>query len=300
MNEENVRRIRYSTYYLDMDTYAVIDCDDVFTEITGYTKQDIRTNSMNQWDFLFPEDIDAYQTNVIDNLDSHGEAFVEHRVKRKDGKGVFVFSFGHPFFDNNLLKKVWKVRIIDMSDSNTMHLQLEKAIRTNNKELENYRHAASIDDMTGLLRRNVFEEQVEKLLEKRGRYAFMMIDIDSFKHINDNYGHLTGDRVIGELSKLLCKNVRDVDLVCRMGGDEFAIFLNDINNMNWAAMVADRIIKELQQLQFAEMPGKMVSISIGIKVSDKGMNTNFDKMYGAADAALYQAKKNGKGRYVLA
>lgn len=290
MDSKYVKRIKYATYYIAQDGNTILNCDEIFTKITGYTREDITNLKLKQDDLILPEDSEAYRELVNKLLDATNEAFLEHRIRTKDGQVIYVFCLGHQYANG------WIIRMVDMTNSNSMSLQTA-AIR---KEKEEAVIAASKDDITGLLRRGAFEENVKEFLPTIESGAFLMLDIDAFKQVNDMYGHIIGDEVLEKLSELLVKTLRGKDLVCRMGGDEFAVFLRDMKTMNVAVMVAERILKAVENLRIENCNNLKIGVSIGIKVIEKGVKLDYEALYSGADAALYQAKRNGKGRYVLA
>ncbi|MGJ8693790.1 MAG: sensor domain-containing diguanylate cyclase [Thalassotalea sp.] len=152
---------------------------------------------------------------------------------------------------------------------------------------------ASIDKLSGLLNRQAFEpiilNNIEQCKRKTKPLALMLLDIDDFKSVNDNYGHLTGDKVIQSVAKACQLNTRDCDAVCRWGGEEFIIMLAD-TTIEGAKDVAERIQKSLLR---DDLEPK-VTISFGI--TEYSENEALDCLLNRADDALYQAKRNGRNR----
>lgn len=161
-----------------------------------------------------------------------------------------------------------------------------------NKETQElFCYQAEHDSLTGLFNRGAFDKRVQACEKNHMPYALIIADIDSFKEVNDTYGHAVGDAVIQRVAALLKKNFRDIDSVCRIGGDEFAIIMADMTNAQ------KNIIEErIQWLNFKlkednqELP--IVSLSIGIAFSN-GTETQGSTFKGA-DNALYYVKKHGK------
>lgn len=159
----------------------------------------------------------------------------------------------------------------------------------------------SQDSLTGLLKHTSIKQQLEAELSRAKRLnstlCYVMIDIDHFKKVNDTYGHMTGDRVIKSLARMLQHRLRKTDSIGRYGGEEFALVLPDTDIKN-----AKRIVEEIQR-RFSELKFQFnkqefnVTLSAGIAcypVLDKGSEINQ-----AADKALYQAKKKGRNRTEL-
>lgn len=294
MDSKYVKKIKYATYFIGSDGNSIHNCDEVFEKMTGYSRDDIRKLGLKQTDLICEEDREAYLELVTKLLNINNEAFLEHRLRRKDGQIIYVFCLGHAYENG------WVIRIADMTDAGGMNFSDDAGRDNNDAALLSYRKSAFADDTTGLMLRGAFEETVKEFLPECSNCALFLIDIDSFKHVNDEYGHLIGDDVIAGLSSLLCKTVRGNDIVCRTEGDSFAIFLRDMKNINIAVMVAQRILSAVDRLKVDKCNNLHISVSIGIKTVVSGAGVEYDSLYSAADAALYQAKINGKGRYVLA
>ncbi|EAT11976.1 diguanylate cyclase [Bermanella marisrubri] len=157
---------------------------------------------------------------------------------------------------------------------------------------------ATTDPLTGLYNRRFFFEQAQRELERVQRNetdaSFIILDIDHFKKVNDEYGHLVGDDVLEGLAKLFKETFRKVDLCCRFGGEEFVICLPDTDTEG-ALLVAERTRKKVEELSFNTEKGPLhVTISLG--VSSANENTTLEDMLKRADDALYQAKQNGRNR----
>lgn len=151
------------------------------------------------------------------------------------------------------------------------------------------------DSLTGFLNRRSFEEKIEKFLRKPMSYGtFFMMDMDNFKSVNDTYGHLAGNELILIFADIIKNCVREQDFVCRVGGDEFAIFFPYLDKEKVIRKRADEIMscfaKERERLGYSNC-----SVSIGIMTKyAKSNNMDYDKLYKCADNALYYVKNNGK------
>lgn len=154
------------------------------------------------------------------------------------------------------------------------------------------------DSLTGFLNRRSFEEKIEKFLRKPMSYGtFFMMDMDNFKSVNDTYGHLAGDELILIFADIIKNCVREQDFVCRVGGDEFAIFFPYLDKEKVIRKRADEIMssfaKERERLGYSNC-----SVSIGIMTKyAKSNNMDYDKLYKCADNALYYVKNNGKNDF---
>lgn len=165
-------------------------------------------------------------------------------------------------------------------------------------DLDQAQRDAKIDGLTGLWNQVTTKEILERayqrhLLTDRPLTA-MMVDIDNFKNINDEYGHPFGDSVIEEVSEALRTSLRPTDSIGRYGGDEFLVILENCP-FNRAEELSQRILEHINALQFLHKEHDIdVSISIGFSATDKQDVTNPEQLLETADKGLYRAKKNGR------
>lgn len=155
------------------------------------------------------------------------------------------------------------------------------------------------DAFTGLLHKKSYVEYVNNYFSNKNedQYAvFAIVDVDNFKVINDTLGHMYGDKVLRTLSKILRHNVRENDIIGRIGGDEFSFVLKDMNDTKIVRQKLQNILDEVNQVKLSEME-QGLSISVG------GVTTNkvseYTSLLKDADEALYKAKDKGKNTYVL-
>jgi diguanylate cyclase (GGDEF)-like protein len=162
-----------------------------------------------------------------------------------------------------------------------------------------HRDEAILDPLTGLLNRNAllprFLEISHQARLSHEPVCMVLCDVDNFKSINDEYGHDCGDAVLRDVAYELRKHLRSFELVYRLGGEEFLIVLPGIEQAA-AQIVADRLREAVEQLQ---PTGITVTISLGLS-GGTGENVVYDTMFKAADDALYEAKRGGRNRVVLA
>ena len=156
------------------------------------------------------------------------------------------------------------------------------------------------DRLTGLPNRALFEDRLKRALvaaqRQRGRIALLYIDLDRFKTVNDTLGHPAGDELVRQTARRLESRIREVDTVARLGGDEFAIVLVDIRNLGAAEDLSAKLLDDLSRPFLLMGDQVFIGASIGIAVSpDTGSDP--DDLLRKADIALYEAKKNGRGRY---
>ena len=156
---------------------------------------------------------------------------------------------------------------------------------------------AITDGLTGLLLRRhfliSFEKELERLLDIKVEISVLMLDIDHFKKFNDRFGHLVGDGVLVKISDIIRNNTREIDLICRYGGEEFCLALPETSKEG-ATAVAERIRKQVERENFmAEGEFTRASISIGVATSPDDSAEMLD-LIDKADQALYKAKASGR------
>lgn len=157
------------------------------------------------------------------------------------------------------------------------------------------KRAAQTDALTGAYNKKNTEERINRLFHNpadKGRHAFLIIDVDNFKHINDTYGHAAGDSVLKEFGKLLQNYFRENDIVGRIGGDEFVVLMQGIEDIEVARERAGALGREVNTHAFPGYPERL-SVSIGIALSPDCGKTYMD-LYQCADHALYEVKQSGK------
>lgn len=160
---------------------------------------------------------------------------------------------------------------------------------------------ATTDPLTGLLNRAEFGSRLDDLSSRRSRQvgsdAILFIDLDHFKPINDTLGHHAGDEVLRVVAERLTATVRSHDIVCRLGGDEFALLLVDCD-LELARATVERLLVAIRQPVPVSNGVATVDASVGIALSRTEI-TNAEELVRAADQAMYQAKRDGRGRYVV-
>ncbi|MES2405436.1 MAG: diguanylate cyclase [Pseudomonadota bacterium] len=174
---------------------------------------------------------------------------------------------------------------------------LARRVRVQNRQLL---RIGSIDSLSGLLNRKHWEDAVTAVMLRHccEDAVMLLIDIDHFKHINDQHGHTAGDEVIRQVGKIIRGSLRDGDLAGRYGGDEFAVVLCGID-MHAAATVAERIRSGVACSLLERAPGLRSTLSIGLARSPASTNSTREWVKDA-DAALYRAKLAGRNRLVVA
>lgn len=177
--------------------------------------------------------------------------------------------------------------------------QLNLEVEQKTKELENI---AMYDLLTGLPNRNMLNYQLKKALPNLARnnssIAVLFLDLDDFKKVNDSHGHADGDRLLVEAADRIRLSVRKIDIVCRFGGDEFVVFLDQLASIAQAKLVAVKILKNFKAPIKIDSSLFYVSTSIGIAFTEDA-TLKFDDLIRQADIAMYEAKSEGGGKYFI-
>ena len=162
---------------------------------------------------------------------------------------------------------------------------------------ERVRQMAYLDGLTGIFNRRFFELRIMQEIERANRYGLalsvIMMDIDHFKRINDEFGHLLGDEVLKQVSRLFSQHLRKPDVLCRFGGEEFAILLPETTGES-ALAAAEKLRQIVAGYPFPGIP-RPVTFSAGVAEFPRNGRTR-DELVQAADAALYSSKQSGRDR----
>lgn len=275
------------------DVIMILDADSVIRYVSpsverifGYPGDEL--TGVKLTDTAHPEDaalVAAFLRGVSQNPDVTAPA--EWRVKHPDGAFSHAESIGTNLLDD---PNVGGVVITTRSINERKALEAQLT------------HQAFHDPLTKLANRTLFRNHVERalLLARRHRrpLAVLFLDLDNFKTINDSLGHAAGDCLLTAVAERLRSCVRQSDTTARIGGDEFAVLLEDGPQPYDAVTISGRIIDEMSRPFTLENREVMAGISVGIAVSESGAE-NADELLRNADVAMYGAKGGGKGRYQL-
>ena len=162
------------------------------------------------------------------------------------------------------------------------------------------RQKAEHDELTGLINRTAFKVILKALKESNETVAFIMLDIDKFKEINDEYGHSVGDKVLKTVAQILESSFRSTDYAARLGGDEFAVVISKCDEdldktKRMISAKMETLFKKLEYMSREEIP--LTTLSCGIAISKNGWN---ESLIEKADAALYEIKRGGRNGYKFA
>lgn len=297
--EECVHPVNFMNYMLDAASLKILTVNKAFEEISGYTQADVDRLDLNQADLIPEEDRTEYLCMVSEYLAKNPIAYFEHRFVRKNGNIIYVLCMGRLHFD--AATKCSKIEVIVIDSSNTYVVQqvMEKQRHKADKQLRYWEDTYRKDSLTGLLCRSAFQNDVEqKLLENKEKVMLLMLDVDKFKEYNDTYGHHMGDEFLILVAQTLEGALREEDLSCRMGGDEFAaaLFFKKECSDEFMFKRAQQIFDKINMSLNSNTRG--TTLSMGAVIADQEKNS-FNKIYEASDRALYKSKENGRGRLSL-
>jgi diguanylate cyclase (GGDEF)-like protein/PAS domain S-box-containing protein len=161
---------------------------------------------------------------------------------------------------------------------------------------------ATTDSLTGLVNRRALFAELEMEISRSRRsgrpLSMLVFDLDHFKPVNDHYGHAAGDVVLARFGMALKTMVRTIDVVGRIGGEEFAVLLPE-SNLETAYQIAERIRAGLESMVF-EVPGKCLTVTASIGAAELGTSESSSQLFVRADSALYRAKESGRNRIEVA
>ena len=174
-------------------------------------------------------------------------------------------------------------------------------VDTQKRKLDRLRFKAQRDLMTNVYNKKTTSDKINDTITKGKKYerhALLVIDIDDFKHVNDTYGHLQGDRVLTTIVSNMVNNFREDDIVGRIGGDEFVVLMKNVSGREQIVQKAEAICKIFNRTYQYNEEKLQVSCSIGIAVYPMD-GTSYDELMEHADLALYEVKSDGKNSYML-
>ncbi len=250
--------------------------------LLGYEPHELTPHLRDSYNRVHPDDLPFVQATILAHFQQRTSAYeVEHRVRCKDGSYKWINSRG-------------KVVARD-SHGNPLRMIGTTTDITERKRLEAELQAhASIDFLTQLPNRRHFMQQ---LSAQQSNACVLMLDLDHFKHINDRWGHATGDLALKHFAEILSGQLRKTDIAGRIGGEEFAVLLRGTHSRDACAFAV-----RLQE-RLAVMPlmhgGRVIGLTVSIGVSDlREGDGGAEAAMGRSDRALYRAKEAGRNRVV--
>ena len=290
----------FNAIFTDVSEYAIASLDSQgsierwnlsMERLTKFDEVDVEGQS---YGVFFPADA-TNQERLKDRLleaDQNGWDLLEGWCLRKDGSRFWGSSIISPLIDAHrepLAPARYSLIIRDIDEKRTSTEEIIKA--------------SFHDHLTGISNRRAFFEvaglEFERWKKRPRPLSLLAIDADHFKKVNDTYGHATGDEVLKHLSKILQDNVRAMDIVARLGGEEFGALLPS-TDLEGAVRIAERIRASIAEAEF-QVNGHVIryTVSIGVSTVDEHV-TGVDMLLKLADEALYMSKHQGRNRVTTA
>ena len=289
-----------------------VHISDNMCRMMGYAREELRGRSVLE--FMTPE----YRDEIIRHATQRGTANdapanigpIRHEGEffRKDGSRLWIETVSVPVFDDDAVH----IGYFGITRDSSERKRAEQALRDANQQLEvqlrhiqqlheQMREQAIRDDLTGVHNRRHFVAVAEHELERARRHgatlSLVMMDVDHFKHVNDAYGHLTGDVALKAVGSMLSATTRVGDLACRLGGEEFAILLIGMGHEGaveraetWRATLAEMTI-------LADGTALKLTASFGVATFPEQAGTLVELMK-VADTRMYRAKSLGRDRVI--
>ena len=268
-----------ATLYHDKEG-RIININPRFTELFGYTPEEMRGRKIDEGMIHPPDKME--EAKEITEKALRGDFYCETIRKKKDST-LFPVSIS---ISNIVIDGKFKGGIgiyIDITERKKLEGELEKL--------------AHFDALTGCCNRGygmgLLEQQIKLAHRKKYPLLLIYIDIDKFKYINDVFGHKEGDMVLKEGAKLFKSTLREIDIICRIGGDEFLLIFPD-SSLNDAPLIRERINKNLEKLNQSLNKLYKISFSIGLSVYDPSNPLSIEELIKIADENMYKEKKKKK------
>ncbi len=288
-------------------TYLTVQTN---SKIYAINLQHIETYYMEQNQDLLKSKIN-YEVEFANNIEKHKK--MQYDIYKQGLLEIYLCSF--IILVISVLASIYvsrKIRtkfnlyeatiLIKNNQLKSINKKLEQKVNDRTKDLENankkLKELATVDFLTQIHNRYSFIKYLEEEINRSQRYdmpfALLMFDIDYFKKINDTYGHDVGDSILIELSSLISKHLRVVDIFGRIGGEEFMILLPNTTIKN-GAKVAENLRIAVEKHSFQNV--RNVTISFGVTSFEKNITSK--QLFKHADIALYQAKNSGRNKTVI-
>jgi len=265
-----------------------VERNERWAKMLGYSYDEIKHTTQQWADFIHPDDRQIARQSIYDVIEGRSASHkLEYRMLHKNGGFRWILD------QANVMQRDAEGKPTRMSGTHsdiTERKQLELALK----------QQAHHDYLTGASNRGHFMELAEHELSRAIRYgnplSLMMLDIDFFKQVNDTHGHKTGDAVLRKLIEVCRQTLREVDVIGRMGGEEFAILLPE-TDIEASVEAAERLREVIANTKVPLDSGLPLQFTVSIGVTAlASQDDNMDVLLNLADKALYEAKGSGRNK----
>ena len=258
----------------------------------------VATNGFDALEIARQEDIDLILLDIMmPKLDGYGVCkALKSEEKTQDIPVIFVTAKT----DEESIEKAYDIGGVDYVTKPFKAKELQSRVKTQLKlqeTLQELEFLASMDSMTGSYNRRKFFEIAKKMIASMDAHCYaVMIDLDHFKLVNDNYGHHIGDEILKKAVASVCKNLREDEIIGRWGGEEFALLIR-ADSQQSAKERLEKMREDIENLFLITDDHEKVAITASFGATGYLPRfNNIDKLLSQADDALYEAKKNGRNR----
>ncbi|GAA5213208.1 diguanylate cyclase [Corallincola platygyrae] len=287
--------------FLEMtrDGYAIFDsneyliyCNPSFADLFSL---DRKTKTPLHWEQILRTNFANRRGVRVDSGDI--EQFIAYTSKVRRSRPYRLFEVDYfdgrwfLFSEQTNAKQELLMQIKEITSQKVIEESLQKNV-------SNLKAAALTDELTQVGNRRALVESVKSELSRCRRtgvsMTLLLFDLDFFKNVNDTYGHQAGDEVLQHVASLIKGAIRPYDILGRIGGEEFGVFLSNTNQKE-AVMIANRTREAIAATEF-EYQGQQIKLSVSVGVSTLGCDAEFEDLYQQADEALYESKHQGRNR----
>lgn len=262
--------------------------------LTGYTTDEIEklyhNNLLELVDMQAKENL---QKEMEEQLALWGTVEVVMPIYHKSGNPLWILNRGQLVIEENGQEYLTGV-LVDITRSKARYDEEKKATKVLQIQAER-------DSLTNIYNAQTARKKVEEYLanvSEKNDCALLIIDLDDFKSVNDQYGHMFGDEVLVKTAETIKNLFRSLDIVGRIGGEEFIVLMKDIPGREIVEVRCSQLNAAFHDIFKEELKGKELSCSIGVAISPEN-GTVYSDLFRHADSALYRAKDKGKDGYVF-
>lgn len=280
---QRIARLGYWNWDLKQDHFEI---SEQLADLCNIDLQSFDTSLAGFIELIAPEDQQMVKNMILQAPYSATAQYIEFRIQVKQSEPIFVHQEMVRIIEND--QPIVTGTVQDISQRKVTENEIH--------------HLAYFDQLTGLASRTNYQEHIQAIiksaLQRKEKFAFLFLDLDGFKDINDSMGHNLGDQLLKVVAQRLEGVIRNADFVARLGGDEFCMLLNNIKSDEYVTEVAQRCLDKINEPLFLNHQQIKPRVSIGIAIFPLDGENEIDLLK-AADTAMYAAKKAGKQRYTF-